>query len=71
MLKPTAIRSIPHLRRNNAGQSQVSDLNVTMNCQGGNNTSACNWNLNADNRCKDFFFAFADPNGGRGIRRPR
>ena len=41
---------------NNAGQSQVSDLNITMNRQGGNNTSRYNWLLNADNRVKDYFF---------------
>ncbi len=41
---------------NNAAQSQVSDLNVTINRQGGNNTSRYNWLLNADNRAKDYFF---------------
>ena len=41
---------------NNAAQSQVGDLNVTINRQGGNNTSRYNWLLNADNRVKDYYF---------------
>lgn len=40
----------------NAAQDQVSDLNVTLNRQGGNNTSRYNWTINADNRAADYFF---------------
>src|SRR5438309_974179 len=34
----------------------LSDLNVPLNRNGGNNTSRYNWNLNADNRGSDWYF---------------
>jgi hypothetical protein len=34
----------------------LRDLNVTLNRQGGNNTSRYNWQLNADNRGNDWYF---------------
>src|SRR6478609_8091929 len=34
----------------------LTDLNVPLNRQGGNNTSRYNWQLNADNRGADWYF---------------
>ncbi len=34
----------------------LSDLNILLNRNGGNNTSRYNWNVNADNRGSDYYF---------------
>jgi PKD repeat protein len=39
-----------------ATTSQLNDLNVPINRQGGNNTSRYNWQLNGDNRGNDWYF---------------
>jgi PKD repeat protein len=39
-----------------ATTAQLTDLNVPLNRQGGNNTSRYNWQLNADNRGQDWYF---------------
>ncbi|SRR5579884_352791 len=39
-----------------ATTSQLNDLNVPLNRQGGNNTSRYNWQLNGDNRGNDWYF---------------
>lgn len=39
-----------------AGTTILTDLNVTLNRYGGNNTSRYNWQLNADNRGSDWYF---------------
>lgn len=39
-----------------ASRAQLSDLNATLNRQGGNPTSRYNWQQNVDNRGSDWFF---------------
>src|SRR5438132_2627631 len=38
-----------------AGAAALSDLNVPLNRNGGNNTSRYNWQLNGDNRGNDWY----------------
>ena len=40
-----------------ASSNDLKQLNATLNRQGGNPTSRYNWQLNADNRGNDYFFA--------------
>ncbi|MBI3696635.1 MAG: hypothetical protein HY238_17570 [Acidobacteria bacterium] len=50
-----------------APTAQLSDLNVPLNRNGGNNTSRYNWQLNADNRANDWYFesiAYASATAG-------
>ena len=52
-----------------ASPSIVSDLNVTLNRQGGNNTSRYNWQLNADNRANDWYYqSIPEPSATAGER---
>ena len=47
----------------------LSDLNILLNRNGGNNTSRYNWKLNADNRANDWFFeSIADASAVAGER---
>jgi hypothetical protein len=39
-----------------ASTAQLTDLNVILNRNGGNNTTRYNWTLNADNRGNDWFY---------------
>ena len=39
-----------------ATTAQLSDLNFTMNREGGNNASRYNWQQNADNKANDYYF---------------
>ena len=39
-----------------ADTATLSDLNIFLNRNGGNNTSRYNWNINADNRGSDYYF---------------
>src|SRR5213076_2940459 len=39
-----------------ASATALSDLNVPLNRNGGNNTSRYNWQANADNRGSDWYF---------------
>ena len=49
--------------------AQLSDLNVTLNRYGGNNTSRYNWQLNGDNRGQDWYFeSLADASSVAGER---
>ena len=45
-----------HLRRELRDPSQLQALNVPLNRWGGNPTSRYNWQLNADNRARDWYF---------------
>ncbi|HEX4343483.1 MAG TPA: glycoside hydrolase family 44 protein, partial [Verrucomicrobiae bacterium] len=40
-----------------AGSNDLKQLNAPLNRQGGNATSSYNWQLNADNRASDYYFA--------------
>ena len=52
-----------------ATQSQMADLNFTLNRYGGNNASRYNWSLNCDNRGSDWFFeSIADTSSVAGER---
>ena len=52
-----------------ASGSVLRDLNLTLNRQGGNNTSRYNWQLNADNRGNDWYFeSIGDPSATPGER---
>jgi hypothetical protein len=52
-----------------ATTAQLNDLNVTLNRNGGNNTTRYNWQLNADNRGNDWYFeSIADGSATAGER---
>src|SRR5437773_3902858 len=52
-----------------ATAAELSDLNVPLNRNGGNNTTRYNWQLNADNRGNDWYFeSIADPSAVAGER---
>ena len=47
----------------------LSDLNVVLNRQGGNNTTRYNWQINADNRANDYYYeSIGDPSAVSGER---
>ncbi|MCW3052690.1 MAG: celM, partial [Chthonomonadales bacterium] len=47
----------------------LSDLNVVLNRQGGNNTTRYNWQINADNRANDYYYeSIGDPSALAGER---
>ena len=49
--------------------SVLSDLNVLLNRQGGNNTTRYNWQINADNRANDYYYeSIGDPSAVPGER---
>jgi hypothetical protein len=52
-----------------ATTAQLADLNVTLNRNGGNNTTRYNWQLNADNRGNDWYYeSIADGSATAGER---
>jgi hypothetical protein len=52
-----------------ATTAQLADLNVTLNRNGGNNTTRYNWQLNADNRGNDWYYeSIADGSATSGER---
>src|SRR5262249_13122316 len=52
-----------------ATTAELSDLNVPLNRNGGNNTTRYNWQVNADNRGNDWYFeSIADTSAVAGER---